>query len=220
MATRTGDTIRFPISVQNANAAEFSPRPVEMWVEVTPFAAGQPTGAPFVVYDLALQPARPVPVFDLVARNWPRNADAAEIRAWFRFAAIAPDMAVPVSELVPGAERSLTIAGFPNSEIRATLAAPDSPDTLRLSVVENHPPQRATQLPALRVVVAPNCLRAVHVVEPETGRVRHEFTLKAEGGRVPANTMLQITDRQRIVNGAASATAGGAPPLAVPVPAE
>ena len=220
MATRAGGTVRFPLSVQNANAAEFSPRPAEMWVEVTPIAAGQPTGAPFVVYDLALQPARPVPVFDLVARNWPRNADAAEIRAWFRFAPVAPDVVVPVSELVPGVDRSLTIAGFPKSEIRATLAAPDSPDTLRLSVVENHPPQIATQLPSLRVVVAPNCLRAVHVVEPETGRVRHEFTLKAEGGRVPANTMLQVTDRQRVVNGAMSVTAGGAPPLAVPVPAE
>ncbi|MEI6257474.1 MAG: hypothetical protein WCQ77_12595 [Planctomycetota bacterium] len=37
---------------------------------------------------------------------------------------------MPVSELVPGVDRSLTIAGFPKSELRATLAPPDSPDTL------------------------------------------------------------------------------------------
>jgi hypothetical protein len=219
MATRAGDTVCFPLSVQNANAAEFSPRPAEMWVEVAPLTAGQPTGAPFVFYDLALQPARPVPVFDLVARNWPRNADAAEIRAWFRFTPLVSDVVVPVSEMLPGVDRRLTITGLPDSEIRATLSPPESPDTLRLSVVENHPSQLATQLPCLRVLVSPNCLRAVHVVEPETGRVRHEFTLKAEGGRAPANTMLQFTDRQRIVNGAMSVTAGGGPPLSVPVPA-
>jgi len=120
---------------------------------------------------------------------------------------------------LPGVDRRLTITGLPDSEIRATLSPPESPDTLRLSVVENHPSQLATQLPCLRVLVSPNCLRAVHVVEPETGRVRHEFTLKAEGGRASANTMLQFTDRQRIVNGAMSVTAGGGPPLSVPVPA-
>lgn len=218
MATRSGDTVRFPLSVQNANAAEFSPRPAEMWVEVTPLAAGQPEGAPFVVYDTVIQTARPVPVFDVVARNWPRNAEAAEIRAWFRFAPLAPDTSVPVNELVPGVDRSLKIAGFPKSEIRATLAPPESPDTLRLSVVEDHQGQIGAQLPCLRVVVSPNCLRAVHVVEPDTGRVRHEFTVKAEGGRATANTMLQFTDRQRIVSGAVSVTADGASPLTVPVP--
>jgi hypothetical protein len=60
----------------------------------------------------------------------------------------------------------------------------------------------------------------VHVVEPETGRVRHEFTVRVEGGRMPQDVQLLITDKQRVLNGAVSVTAAGGLPLAVPVPAE
>jgi hypothetical protein len=60
----------------------------------------------------------------------------------------------------------------------------------------------------------------VHIVEPETGRVRHEFTVRLEGGLMPPGVQLLITDKQRILNGAVSVTAAGGQPLTVPVPAE
>jgi hypothetical protein len=41
-----------------------------------------------------------------------------------------------------------------------------------------------------------------------------------EGGRMPQDVQLLITDKQRVLNGAVSVTAAGASPLAVPVPAE
>jgi Sec-independent protein secretion pathway component TatC len=87
-------------------------------------------------------------------------------------------------------------------------------------VLESHPSTLADKLPCVRVCVTPGCLRAVHVVEPETGRVRHEFTVRVEGGRMPQDVQLLITDKQRVLTGAVSVTSAGGLPLAVPVPAE
>jgi len=220
LASRFGDRIRFPLSVQNANAAEFSPRPVENWVEIAPRSNDGSVGAPFVFYDLSFQPNRPVPVLDLVAMHWPRSADRAEIRGWFRLTKTPPDVAVTLADLTPGVERRLELAGLPGSEIRVTLAPAEVADRLQLSVLESHPAAIADKLPCARVCVTPGCLRAVHIVEPETGRVRHEFTVRAEGGRVSQDSQLLITDKQRIVNGAVSLTAAGEAQLTVPVPAE
>jgi hypothetical protein len=220
LASRFGDTVRFPLSVQNANAAEFSARPVESWVEISPRSSDGVVGVPFVFYDLSFQPHRPVPVLDLVATHWPRSADRAEIRGWFRFTKTQPDVTVPLADLTPGVERRLELTGLPGSEIRVTLAPAEAADHVQLSVLESHPAALADKLPCVRVCVTPGCLRAVHVVEPETGRVRHEFTVRAEGGRVPPDVQLMITDKQRVLNGAVSVTAAGGLPLAVPVPAE
>ena len=220
LASRAGDSIRFPLSVQNANAAEFSPRPVEAWVEISPRSGDGSVGAPFVFYDLSFQQNRPVPVLDLLATRWPRSADRAEILAWFRFTKTPSDVTVPLAELTPGVERRLELPSLPGSEIRITLAPAETADQVQLSVLESHPAPLADKLPCLRVCVSPACLRAVHIVEPETGRVRHEFTVRAEGGRVSQDSQLLITDKQRVLNGAVSLTAAGEAQLTVPVPAE
>jgi hypothetical protein len=220
LASRSGDTVRFPLSIQNANATEFSPRPVEAWVEIAPRSSAGAQGAPFVFYDLSFQPNRPVPVLDLAAENWPRSADRAEIRGWFRFTKTPPDVAAALSDLTPGQERRLELAGLPGVEIRVTLTPAEAADHVKLSVVETQVANGAERLPCVRVCVAPGCLRAVHIVEPETGRVRHEFTVRAEGGRVMPDAQLLITDKQRVLNGAVSLTAGGDAPLQLPVPGE
>ena len=61
---------------------------------------------------------------------------------------------------------------------------------------------------------------SVHIVEPETGRMRHGFTVRAEGGRVTPDVQLLITEKQRGLTGTVSVTAAGAAPLAVPVSGE
>jgi hypothetical protein len=220
LASRSGDSIRFPLSIQNANAADFSPRPAESWVEITPRSGADSVGVPFVFYDLSFQQDRPVPVLDFVAANWPRTADRAEIRAWFRFTKTQPDVALPLAELSPGVERRLELAGLPGSEIRVTLSPAEAADHVQVSVLESHPAALADQLPCARICVSNACIRAIHIVEPETGRVRHEFTVRAEGGRVSQDSQLLITDKQRVLNGAVSLTAAGSPPLTVPVPTE
>jgi hypothetical protein len=189
-------------------------------VEITPRSGADSVGVPFVFYDLSFQQDRPVPVLDFVAANWPRTADRAEIRAWFRFTKTQPDVALPLAELSPGVERRLELAGLPGSEIRVTLSPAEAADHVQVSVLESHPAALADQLPCARICVSNACIRAIHIVEPETGRVRHEFTVRAEGGRVSQDSQLLITDKQRVLNGAVSLTAAGSPPLTVPVPTE
>jgi hypothetical protein len=220
LSSRSGDTVRFPLSIQSANATEFSPRPVEAWVEIAPRSGDGAQGAPFVFYDLSFQPNRPVPVLDLAATNWPRSADRAEIRGWFRFTKTPPDVAVTLADLTPGVERRLELAGLPGLEIRVTLAPAEAADHVKLSVVETQVAKGSEKIPCVRVCVTPECLRAVHIVEPETGRVRHEFTVRSEGGRVMPDAQLLITDKQRVLSGAVSLTAGGDAPLQLPVPGE
>ena len=220
LASRSGDTVRFPLSIQNANPAEFSPRPAEGWIEIAPRSSEGAVGAPFVFYDLSYQPNRPVTVLDLAAKHWPRSADRAAIRGWFRLTKTPPDVAVTLADLTPGVERRLELAGLPATELRVTLAPAEAADRVQVSVVETQVASVAERLPSVKVCVAPGCLRAVHIVEPETGRVRHEFTVRAEGGRIPADSQLLVTDKQRLLSGAVSLTAAGDAPLEVPVPAE
>ena len=189
-------------------------------MEVAPRSGDGAVGGPFVFYDLSFQPNRPVPVLDLVAAHWPQSADRAEIRGWFRFTKTPPDVAVPLADLTPGVERQLELTGLPGSDIRVTVAPADVSDHVQVFVLESHPATLADRLPCVRVCVTPTCLRAIHIIEPETGRVRHEFTVRTEGGRLPPDVQILITDKQRVLSGAVSLTATGEPPLAVPVPAE
>ena len=222
MALRDGTSIMLPVSIQNADARGFSPRPVEAWVEVQPKSPGGKVGLPYVFYDLSWQPFRPVPVLNLTATNWPPLATTAEIRCWFRFRTAEPEVAIPLQDLVPGVERSFDIKSLPGSTVRALVSASESTaHTLRLSVIEEHPQPTANNLPLLKVAVSPGCLRAVHILEPGTGRVRHEFEVAIVDGQLSGDVRLLVTDRQAIVKSAAgSLTASGAPePLIVPIPA-
>jgi hypothetical protein len=85
---REGAARRFPISIQNADEERFSPRPVEIWAEITPLrrqdGTTEPVRRPFVFYDPVWEPKRPVPVLLLEADPWPPEADAADVRVWFR----------------------------------------------------------------------------------------------------------------------------------------
>ena len=223
MAVRDGTTITLPVSIQNSDASGFSPRPVEAWVEVQPKSPGGNVGLPYVFYDLSWQPFRPAPVLNLTATNWPPLATTAEIRCWFRFRTAEPEVAVPLQDLVPGVERGFDIKCLPGSTVRAVVSASEStPRSLRLSVIEEHPQPTSNSLPLLKVAVSPGCLRAVHILEPGTGRVRHEFEVAMVDGQLSGDVRLFVTDRQAIIkNAVGSLTASGSPePLIVPIPAK
>ena len=79
--------IEFYVSVQNGDAAGFSPRPCEAWVEITPVAVPSQPNEPkkFVFYDMSFQADRPVPVLRCSAPRWPKQAEEAEIEVWCKF---------------------------------------------------------------------------------------------------------------------------------------
>ena len=221
MAVRDGMNVTLPVSIQNSDASGFSPRPVEAWVEVQPKSIRGNVGLPYVFYDLSWQPFRPVPVLNLNASNWPVAATSAEIRCWFRFRPAEPEVAIPLQDLVPGVERRFDLKSLPGSTVRAIVSASDAnPRFLRLSVIEEHPQPTANNLPVLRVAVSPGCLRALHILEPGTGRVRHEFEVAIVDGQVSGDVRLLVTDRETIVKNAVGSmmATGDAEPLVVPIP--
>lgn len=218
LASRTGDTVKFPVSIQNNDATSYSPRPAEMWITVQPQRGGKPVGDAFVFYDMTLQEGRPVPVFDLIAPNWPSDSDSAAIQAWFRLQAVAPDLKLPVADLVPGVAKRVTLAGFPDATVQLILEPPTSREGMMLTVLEEHPLARSAELPCLKVAISQGCLEAVHVTEPGTGRVRHSFRITADGGQISPACLVCITDSQRVMSGAVSTSTSTAGPLSVPVP--
>jgi hypothetical protein len=100
-ARRDGDTIRFPISIQNANEKEFSHRPAEAWVDITPVVANElKPNQTYSFYDLNYQtnPPTPVPVLECVAPKWPPDAKEASIRISFKMVATDPGLKKRVGE--------------------------------------------------------------------------------------------------------------------------
>ncbi len=87
-----GSTVQFEISIQNNDAAKFSPRPEEAWIQVRPLVPeGTPAPAPYVVYDLTYVERVPVPVLTFAAPDWPPKAEEAEIQLWFKLKKTPPD---------------------------------------------------------------------------------------------------------------------------------
>lgn len=217
LAHRSGDQVRFPLSVQNGVPDGFSPRPVEAWVEVQPIGPGGPVGLPYVFTDLFFQQARPVPVLELVAGDWPAAATRAEIRPWIRFEEAVPEASVSVASFPPGVEREVKLPSFPESRVVARVAALESSTERVLTVIEEHPRELADKLPVLKVAVPRGCIKAVHIVVPETGRVRHEFTVEMIDEQVASDVMLTITERRAVQRDAVGPAAAGAAPRALRV---
>ncbi len=87
--------VRFPVSWQRYDFAfnettgkendrwRVTDRPAEFWVEIQPLlTGGQASGQPYVFFDTNYEPEQPVPLMNLVARDWPKSTTRAKIRVW------------------------------------------------------------------------------------------------------------------------------------------
>jgi hypothetical protein len=222
LARRELQTIRFPISIQNAKAADFSPRPIEMWAEIRPKLPDNTLASPYILWDISYQASRPVPVIDLVIPNWPSVAASAEISTWFRWTPTAPDMVLPLSDLVPGVDRVVDVTNMPHSRLRLFLSPSVEKDRIQLTVIEEHDANGVAEVPLLRVTVSPPCQRAIHSRHQNSIRVRHTFLIATVQGRLPPGAACTVTDSRRIREGAVGLRSqiGLPATLAVPVPTE
>jgi len=161
-------------------------------------------------------------VIDLVAPNWPSVSAAADIRVWFRFTPTAPDMVLPLSDLVPGIDRVVDIANIPRSRLRLFLSPATEKDQVQLTVIEEHDANGAAEIPLLRVTVSPQPQRAVHSRHQNSIRVRHTFTIATVQGKLPAGAACTVMDSRRLQEGAVGIRSqiGLPAALVVPVPTE
>ncbi|NBP88779.1 MAG: VWA domain-containing protein, partial [Planctomycetia bacterium] len=98
----------FPISLQNADPAAFTPRPFDVWIEIQPLGV---TADRFVLQDSLYEEGRPVPVLDAVVPGWPSGAEEAEIFAWFTTRPTPPVVALSVADLPIARDHRIDLPG-------------------------------------------------------------------------------------------------------------
>jgi Mg-chelatase subunit ChlD len=190
-----GTALRFPLSVQNANAALFSPRPAEAWVQIKPvLPKGSAGDRVYPFYDLSFEPERPVPVLSCLAPNWPVEAKQAEIHVWCKFTKTAPDKVIVLAQL-PG--EPVRLDGVPDVTLEVELKRSSQPeDPWQVHVVERHPAD--SDLYSLKVDMEPVPNKVIHRFNSEAGTVRHTFFCNASTATIDSYRVC-LTTRKRLV---------------------
>ena len=154
----------FRLSVQNAAAHLFSPRPRQIWAEIRPLPAGKQV---FYVSDPEFEPDQPVPVLRLRVSPWPLEAQRAEIRFWFTMEDGAGSQSFELNPEQP------TVIDVPDANLRTELPPGDADAPLQILVMESHPNQAAGY--PLRLQLKPFPDFASHSYFDEAAKVRHLF---------------------------------------------
>ncbi|HEY2146638.1 MAG TPA: vWA domain-containing protein, partial [Pirellulales bacterium] len=88
--------VRFPFSIQRADR-QFTSRPVESWIEVTPLLdERRASPSKYVFYDANFEPGTSVPVLNWLAADWPGAAKQASVVGWIKYDRTPPDWVVKV----------------------------------------------------------------------------------------------------------------------------
>jgi hypothetical protein len=192
---RRGSLVSFPISVQNADAEKFSPRPAEAWVQIRPVMPKGGAAAPlYTFYDLSFQPERPVPVLSCVALTWPEEAKEAQCQLWFKPKKTEPDKVISLGGLQSG---QLTIDGLPGVTIEAETKRGTKPgDPYRVIVTEQHPV--GSDLYSLKVEMDHPPPKILHRFNPEIGVIHHEFFYEDTAAGEIRNYSVRLTTRKRL----------------------
>jgi hypothetical protein len=204
-AQRQGQHFTLLVSIQNAAAGRFSPRPHWVWGEITPLErkSGEQElkaiGPPFLVCDWEWESGRPVPIVRLDVGPWrPETTDSelfGELRLWFSLKdmEIDPtgektlaDIAVPdQSKFVPIPDRSPVQY---RAEIKNLIQ-----NQFEVTVLEQHPdpPIETSSYDARRVELSETSDEIRREYYPNIGLVKHIFVY----GNATRNELEQLKVR-------------------------
>ncbi|MCY2988666.1 MAG: caspase family protein [Planctomycetota bacterium] len=177
-------SVRFPVSVQNGKAERFSPRPAEIWAEITPGQSAdgeefKSAGHPYIFYDLDYELGQPVPVLQFVASPWPPLANRAALKLWFK---LQPQLTPPTKEV-----RVSSVRGEREDDFAKELRVPDvvqfsvqvrpfqDAEGSGQEVFVTEQRDKSALAAAFKVEVSgtPDTIRRQSY--PQVGRVEHEF---------------------------------------------
>ncbi len=172
--------VRFDVSIWNQDNRIFTPLPKEIWMEVTPVLPdGSVAAPPRTIYDRNCEPRQPVPQLSYLDPNWPKEAEMAQIRLWFKFQP-TPETDVEskgVKELVQKTEEKQPWSSG-NVTFEVKIKQAEQPrDPCRVEIVEQHPEEG--RLDYLKVEMDPAPMKVTHRFIPEARRVRHTFFYEA-----------------------------------------
>jgi hypothetical protein len=213
---RQGGGWAFPVSIQNGDAARFSPRPTEAWVEVTPVLDDGSKLPPYPFYDLAFEPERPVPVLRCEAPTWSEKAQQAEIRLWFKTGHSggsdqdSREASIADLDSDSSAPRDLHVPGAPDARFKVSIEEvasgrvpewPAWPGGCRLVVEEEYPPLTAN-VDWSRVQTLERPDRIVRTFNHDGRWARHEFYFSERGRLDVRRDKLVVTARSALQKGA------------------
>jgi hypothetical protein len=195
-----GSAVQFWISVQNNNAARFSPRPAEAWIQVRPLTPeGTAAAAPYVVYDLTFEPRLPVPVLTFVAPEWPAKAAEAEIQLWFKLKQTPrdPQEVITVGDL---RKRGFQLQEIPAATFTAEVRPGEQGSPCQVVVTERHPQNKPME--GVRVEMDPRPDRVVRQYNQRAGTVHHTFYYDAAAAPQVGTFVVVFTPHSRLSQGA------------------
>jgi hypothetical protein len=200
MPRRLGTAVSFPVSIQNADWRQFSPRPAEAWVEITPVLADGPDASgKYCFYDMVFEPDRPVPVLNCVAPEWPSTAEKAQLRIWFKMARTNPARSPRIRELARNPNSDIEISGIPGITFRVQAKPPKNPDGDYAVIVTEQHPRNDPEFHSAKVEVYPPANRSTHSFNREAGKIIHTFYFsKLQEHEVLDDHELRVTSHSKL----------------------
>lgn len=205
-----GTAVSFPLSVQNAVAADFSPRPAEAWIQIQPLdQRGTPSYPEYAFYDLQFEPYRPVPILSCTALNWPLDARSARLQVWVKLAGSPPDQVIAVRDLPRGSPLKIAES---EATLELDVRQADPQGAARVILIERHGP--GGDVHGLKIAMDPTPERSIHRFNRDVGIVRHTFEYEKASRDEIMDYRIAVTRRETIVAGAVTVEK----PLEVDIP--
>lgn len=204
--------VTFPVSFQREDRG-IPGRFHDVWIEITPLAKdGQPAAEPYVFLDPQYAPGKPVPVVNLTATNWPKNAARAALRLWCHNRRVTPTRSMPIANLIATGKAADATAAVTVAGRELTAATSTSEGRFVVRVVERlvspekaYAPSRIELAPKTPAGAADNfeALQIVRRFDVKNGVTVHRFEFPADAEAAVRRGLLAVTDRNAIVGPAA-----------------
>jgi len=195
--------VAFEISIQHKDPAKFSPRPEEAWVQIRPLLARATDPAPpYVFYDLAFEPGRPVPVLACLAPDWPAEAKEAEVQLWFKMKKTLPDPRHIISVGEFRKRGSFRLQETPSVEFAIDTRPGKEGTPYQVAVTERY--SKGSPLHAVRVEMDPAPERIARQYNRKAGTALHTFFYDAAVAPQVDNFKVVLTPHSRLTEGAAT----------------
>ncbi len=189
-SSELGDALQFPVSIQDPDS-HFTPRPSQVWVEVSPVGGEELKGKrTYYFYDAHYQPHTPVPLVSWLATDWPRSATMADVRVWVKDQTTPSALTIPMSSLrndVSRYESGVEVPGMEGLRVKVQILENRlEPNSLELMVTEIHG-QRSSGVGSCRILLEGNGtnlpFRVIRRFEPENGLAVHSFVFESAAGK-------------------------------------
>ena len=172
--------VRFEFSLQHPRR-RFTPRPAEIWIEVSPLDAdGKSVTSSYTFYDAVFAADVPVPLIRWLAKGWPDQGRRARVDCWYKPTLTPADVVVNALDVSAAPADRVVHAEFPGVEFQ--IESISSAIARQIRVVEWHGEDSAG-VGTLKVdLVWPTGsllppMRVIRTFDPDNRVAAHVFTL-------------------------------------------